>query len=228
MTEGAAHTGVRVRIWDAPVRLVHWLMVSLIGASWWTAHAGKLDYHRDSGYALLGLLTFRIYWGFAGSSTARFANFVRGPRAIGAYLRRLPVRMGAHEPAVPGHNPLGALSVIALLSLLAAQILLGLFAVDVDGIESGPLSSHVSFDAGRYCAKLHGRNFNLLLALVVLHVAAVLFYLVYKRQNLISGMLHGRRAFPAGAAPQVTFASMSRLLAGAALAGLVVWGVTRA
>jgi cytochrome b len=228
MTGGAALAEVRVRIWDAPVRLVHWLMAVLLGVSWWTANAGKMDFHRFSGYGLLGLLTFRIYWGFAGSSTARFANFVKGPAAIRAYLKLLPARIGAHRPAQPGHNPLGALSVIALLTLLVAQVTLGLFAVDIDGIESGPLSSHVSFDAGRYCAKLHARNFNFLLAIVILHVAAVLFYLVYKRENLIAGMVHGRRAFPAGAAPQVTFVSMSRLIAGAALAGLVVWGVARA
>ena len=196
MTGGVARGGVRVRIWDAPVRWVHWVMVALLGISWWTADAGKMDYHRFSGYGLLGLLTFRIYWGFAGSSTARFVNFVKGPAAIRAYLRLLPARMDARRPAQPGHNPLGALSVLALLTLLASQVVLGLFAVDVDGIESGPLSSRVSFDAGRYCAKLHARNFNLLLAFVILHVAAVLFYLVYKRENLIAGMFHGRRAFP--------------------------------
>lgn len=228
MTEGSAHPEVRVRIWDAPVRLVHWLMVALLGISWWTAKAGKMDYHRDSGYALLGLLTFRIYWGFAGSSTARFANFLKGPAAIRAYLKLLPARMGAHRPAQPGHNPLGALSVVVLLALLAAQIILGLFAVDVDGIESGPQSSHVSFDAGRLCAKLHDRNFNLLLAFAALHVAAVFFYLLCRRENLIADMLHGRRAFPADAAPQVSFGSMSRLIAGAALAGLVVWVAARA
>lgn len=228
MTEELAAAAVRVRIWDAPVRLVHWLTAALLGLSWWTAESGRMDYHRFSGYALLGLLTFRIYWGFAGSSTARFANFVKGPAAIRAYLAQLPARMGAHRPAQPGHNPLGALSVVALLALLAAQIILGLFAVDVDGIESGPLSSHVSFDFGRLCAKLHGRNFNLLLAFAVLHVAAVLFYLVYKRENLVAGMLHGRRAFPADAAPQVNFASPRRLVGGAVLAALVVWVVARA
>jgi len=228
MIDGAARAPVRVRIWDAPVRLGHWLMVVLLGLSWWTANAGKMDYHRYSGYGLLGLVIFRVYWGFAGSSTARFANFIRGPAAIRAYLAQLGSRMAAHQPAAPGHNPLGALSVVVLLALVAAQIVLGLFSVDVDGIESGPLSAWVSFDAGRFCARLHGRNFNILLAFAALHVAAVLFYLLYRRENLIAGMLHGRREFPPDAAPDVNFGSVSRLLGGAVLAGLVVWGVARA
>jgi cytochrome b len=202
-------------------------MVVLLALSWWTANAGKMAYHRFSGYGLLGLVIFRIYWGFAGSSTARFANFVRGPAAIRAYVAKLRSRMAAHEPAAPGHNPLGALSVVALLALVAAQIVLGLFSVDVDGIESGPLSAWVSFDAGRFCARLHGRNFNILLAFAALHVSAVLFYLFYRRENLIAAMLHGRREFPAGAAPHVSFGSLTRMLGGAVLAGLVVWGVAR-
>jgi cytochrome b len=228
MIDGAARQWVRVRIWDAPVRLVHWLMVFLLGVSWWTANAGKLDYHRYSGYGLLGLVVFRIYWGFAGSSTARFANFIRGPAAIRAYVAQLGSRMAAHMPATPGHNPLGALSVVALLALVAAQIVLGLFAVDVDGIESGPLSAYVSFDVGRLCARLHGRNFNVLLAFAALHVAAVLFYLFYRRENLIAAMLNGRRLLPANVAPPVSAISLTRMLMGAALAGLVVWGVARA
>jgi cytochrome b len=218
---------VRVRIWDAPVRLVHWLMAAAVGISTWTGKTGHLDYHRYSGYALLGLLIFRLYWGFLGSSTARFAGFVRGPRAIWAYLRKVPVRLEGRNPSAPGHNPLGALSVIALLLLLMSQVVLGLFAVDVDGIESGPLSNYVSFDAGRVCAHWHRINFNVLMGFIALHVAAVLFYLLVKRDNLITAMLHGRRVFPAANPPTVTFASWPRLFGGIVLAALVVWAVMR-
>src|SRR5690349_24353754 len=105
----------RVRVWDLPTRLVHWLLVLLVPFSWWTAESGRLEWHRWSGYGLLGLVLFRVYWGFFGSSTARFSRFVRGPRAIVAYLR-------GRLPASVGHNPLGALSVLALLGLLIAQI----------------------------------------------------------------------------------------------------------
>lgn len=219
---------VRIRIWDAPIRLIHWAMVVLIAISWWTAENGELEYHRYSGYALLGLLVFRLYWGFAGSSTARFANFVRGPGAILAYLRQMPARVADRSPiATPGHNPLGALSVIALLALLLAQVALGLFAVDVDGIESGPLSHLVSFDAGRACAEFHEDLFDVLLVLIALHVAATLFYLICKRDNLIAAMIHGHRNYPAGDSPRLSFASMPRLLIGIALAAFVVWIVAR-
>lgn len=219
---------MRVLIWDAPVRLIHWLMVLMFAVSWRSAETGAMNYHRYSGYTLLGLLLFRIYWGFAGSSTARFSSFVKGPRAVLAYLRQMPQRTGARQPAVPGHNPLGALSVIALLLLLSTQVLLGLFAVDVDGIESGPLSLYVNFDTGRRCAEWHGRVFELLLWMIGLHIAAVLFYLLYKRDNLIASMLHGRRVFPAEAAPAITRGSLVRLLSGVVLAALIVWAVTRA
>lgn len=219
---------VRIRIWDAPIRLTHWAMVVLIAISWWTAENGELEYHRYSGYTLLGLLVFRLYWGFAGSSTARFANFVRGPRAILDYLQQMPARVADRSNiATPGHNPLGALSVIALLALLLAQVALGLFAVDVDGIESGPLSHLVSFDAGRACAELHEDLFDVLLVFIALHVAAVLFYLIYKRDNLIAAMIHGHRNHPAGDTPRLSFASMPRLLIGIALAAFVVWIVAR-
>jgi cytochrome b len=224
---GASRT-VRVLVWDAPVRLIHWLMVLLFAVSWRSAETGAMNYHRYSGYALLGLLLFRIYWGFAGSTTARFSSFVKGPRAVLAYLRQMPQRTGARQPAVPGHNPLGALSVLALLMLLSTQVLLGLFAVDIDGIESGPLSLYVSFDTGRSCAAWHGRVFEVLLWMIGLHIAAVLFYLLYKRDNLIASMLHGRRAFPVEAAPAITRGSVVRLLSGVVLAALIVWAVTRA
>lgn len=209
-----------MRVWDLPTRLVHWLLVAGIGMSWWTGETGRLEWHRWSGYGLLGLVLFRIYWGFFGSSTARFARFVRGPRTVLAYLR------GAW-PVAPGHNPLGALSVVALLALLATQIVLGLFAVDVDGIESGPLSLYVSFEGGRAAAHWHGALFDVLLWLIALHIAAILYYGLVRKQNLAASMLHGEREFPA-AIPAVQHASVVRLVVGVVLAALLTWVVTRA
>jgi cytochrome b len=220
MTESAAPDPVRVRVWDVPTRLVHWLMVLLIPLSWWTAETGRMDYHRYSGYTLFALVTFRVYWGFVGSSTARFSQFVQGPRAIVSYLR-------AMSPSAPGHNPLGALSVIALLVLLLTQVLLGLFAVDVDGIESGPLSTYVSFETGRACAEWHGTVFNLLLVLIALHLLAVLYYVVFRNENLVGAMVHGERQYLAPL-PPVRAASVVRLLIGIVLAGALTWMVTRA
>lgn len=219
---------VRVRIWDAPVRIIHWSMVVLIAISWRTAETGEMVYHQYSGYALLGLLCFRIYWGFCGSPSARFASFIRGPRTILEYVKQLPSRVEHHEPSVPGHNPLGALSVIALLALVLTQIGLGLFAVDVDGIESGPLSMYVSFDAGRACARWHEQVFDVLVWFIGMHVAAVLFYLLYKRQNLIASMLHGRREYPDALAPAPAATPALRLIAGIVISCTIVWLVARA
>jgi cytochrome b len=211
---------IRVRVWDVPTRLVHWLMVLCIAASWWTGEQGHLEWHRWSGYTLLGLVTFRIYWGFFGGSTARFRQFMRGPRVILNYLR------GAW-PVAPGHNPLGALSVLALIVVMLFQVALGLFAVDVDGIESGPMSLYVSFETGRAAAEWHERVFNLLMGLIVLHVIAIGWYRFVKKEKLLEAMLHGARAYPA-VLPPVQGASAGRLVLGVVLATALTWAVSRA
>jgi cytochrome b len=206
---------LKTRVWDLPTRLVHWAFVVGVVFSWWTAETGRLEWHRWSGYTLLGLVLFRLYWGFVGASTARFGSFVRGPRAIAAYLR------GTGGAAV-GHNPLGALSVLALLGLLLSQIVLGLFAVDVDGIESGPLSRYVSFETGRACAEWHGVVFNLLTVLIAVHLLAVLYYGVFKRENLTGAMITGSRRFETERAPMES-ASLSRLIIGIVLATAITY-----
>jgi cytochrome b len=216
-----SHGRARIRVWDAPTRIVHWLLVVLILASWWTAETGRMEWHRWSGYTLLGLVIFRVYWGVAGASTARFSQFVRGPRAIASYLQ------GGWAVA-SGHNPLGALSVVALLGLLATQVVLGLFAVDVDGIESGPLSTFVSFEAGRAAAHWHEDIFNVLMALILLHVVAVIYYVFFRKQPLVAAMVHGKRAYPEPQPPPMQPASMVRLLLGITLATALTWWAARA
>jgi len=221
IVENSAPSPTRVRVWDVPVRLVHWLIVLSVAAAWWTADAGRMDWHQYCGYALLGLVSFRIYWGFFGSSTARFSQFVRGPRTIVAYLK-------GRWAAVPGHNPLGALSIIALLALMLTQAVLGLFAVDVDGIESGPLSTYVSFKTGRVAAHWHCELFDPLLWLIGLHIAAVIYYVFVKKENLIGAMMHGKRAYPEPQPPDMRSASVLRLVIGVVLAAGLTWTVARA
>ena len=206
-------------IWDAPTRLFHWLLVMLIAFSWWSAEARRMDWHRYSGYAILGLLVFRIFWGFTGASTARFAGFVRSPAATVRYLR-------GDEPAGAGHNPLGAWSVLAMLALLVLQVGLGLFAVDVDGFESGPLSDRVSFEAGRQAAAWHHLAFNALLALIALHVVAIAAYLVFRGKNLVGPMITGARAGPVDGAPMRPGSRLA-LVAGIGLAGLSAWAIAK-
>jgi cytochrome b len=213
--------GVRVKLWDGPVRLVHWLLVGLIAFSWW-ASEDHLNWHRWSGYTIIGLVIFRLWWGFAGGEAARFATFVKGPKAILAHLRTV----GRRDVAVtPGHNPLGALSVIAILLNLLVQVTTGLFAVDIDAFEAGPLSDRVSFELGRRIAEWHELSFRVLQALVVLHVVAIAYYFVWKRTNLLGPMITGRRALPSD--PGLAGAPWWRLILGVALAGAAAWFLSK-
>jgi cytochrome b len=212
------------KVWDAPLRCVHWALVLLICFSWWTADSGRMDWHRYSGYAVLTLLLFRIYWGFAGSTTARFSHFLRGPRNILAYFRQT---LAGAAPRHAGHNPLGALSVIALLLVLLAQTLSGLFTIDTDGMVSGPLSLWVSYRTGRDIGDLHSLSFDLLMILVILHIAAIIVYAVFKRQNLTAAMLHGNAPLPPGATREHRHAGWGRALPGLIVAGLLVYAITQ-
>ena len=178
-----------------------------------------MDWHRLSGYVILGLLAFRLIWGLVGSSSARFAEFVRSPRAVVAYAR-------GQGGAVLGHNPMGGWSIVALLALLVTQVSLGLFAVDIDGLESGPLSHWVSFDAGRTAAEWHEATFKLLQVLIVLHVAAVLFYLFVRRDNLIAAMLSGVKTVETAPEKAPAIAPLGRALLVVAIAAGLAWWVS--
>ncbi|PZQ63302.1 MAG: Ni/Fe-hydrogenase 1 b-type cytochrome subunit [Phenylobacterium zucineum] len=217
----APSSGVRVKLWDGPVRLVHWLLAVLMAFSWWSSE-DHLNWHRWSGYAILGLVLFRVWWGFAGGEAARFASFVKGPGATLAYLKTV----GSRDPSVtPGHNPLGALSILALLLVVLVQVVTGLFAVDIDAFEAGPLSDRVSFETGRAIAEIHELSFRVLQALVVLHVLAVVYYLVWKRTDLIGAMITGRRRLPSD--PGLAGAPWWRLVLGVVLAGAAAWFVSK-
>jgi cytochrome b len=222
MPQAVPGARIRARLWDGPTRIVHWALVLLIAFSWWSAEAAHMDWHRWSGYGVLGLLVFRLIWGVVGSASARFASFVKGPAATLAYVRTLRGRAASE---VPGHNPLGAWSVLAILAVLIFQIVTGLFAVDIDGLESGPLSDRVSFDTGRLLAHWHHQSFTVLQVLVALHVAAVIFYLTYKRANLVGPMITGRARFAED--PGLRFAPSWRLLAAAAAALFVAWWASK-
>ncbi|MDY6948674.1 MAG: cytochrome b/b6 domain-containing protein [Pseudomonadota bacterium] len=222
MNDASGNDSSAIRVWDWPVRLTHWLFVFCIVVSWWSAEQRVMQWHLYSGYTLLGLLIFRIYWGFAGSSSARFSHFLRGPSGVMAYLRE---SREAHRDA--GHNPLGGWSVAAMLVLMLVQVSIGLFVSDVDGLESGPLSHLVSFDTSRTLAEIHELVFNVILTLIGLHIVAILFYLLVKRDNLIVAMLTGRRRAggPAGRMSAMRAVPAWRVIPGIVLAGGVVWWV---
>jgi cytochrome b len=186
---------MKVPIWDLPTRLFHWLLVALVGFSWWSAENDEIDLHIWSGLAILSLLIFRLLWGLFGSSTARFANFVRGPRAILAYARD----MKGWRPI--GHSPVGALSVLALLGVLFVQVGLGLFAADNDGLYEGPLAYFISTDAAEDVADLHEDLFEVIKILVGLHIAAILFYRLVLGKRLVGPMITGKGSADAGVEP---------------------------
>ncbi len=185
-TDPATPVRIQVPVWDLPTRLFHWLLVALIGFSWWSAENQRLEWHIWSGLAILTLLIFRLLWGFIGSSTARFSSFVRGPRTVIAYVRDV------RGWRAIGHTPLGALSVIALLLLIGAQTVLGLFNTDDDGLVEGPLAPLISFDASDRVNALHDQLFDVLLVLIALHIGAVLFYRLLLGKRHIRPMITGR------------------------------------
>ena len=204
------------RIWDLPTRLFHWMLVLLVLIAWRSAEQRDISLHILAGSGIAGLLVFRVWWGFFGSTTARFANFLKGPGAVFAYARSLRT----HRDPEFGHNPLGGWSVAGLLLCLLALTGFGLFASDVDGLDSGPYSDLVDFDASRLASHLHALSFDGLEILVALHLCAILFYHLVKRHKLVHAMLTGRHP---GSSGENGFRPGSRpmLLIGAAL-GLAV------
>jgi cytochrome b len=174
----------RVKVWDLPVRLVHWSLALLVAGAFITQSIGgeAMVWHSRIGVAVFGLLAFRISWGFVGSSHARFSQFVKGPAAIRAYLK------GQWQGV--GHNPLGALSVLGLLGVLAVMAGTGLFANDEIAVE-GPLYAWVSADFSNFATKIHKFFEPLLIGVVALHVAAIVFYVRVKKDNIVRPMITG-------------------------------------
>jgi len=214
------------KVWDVPTRLVHWALAIGIATSWWSVENKQMDIHYWSGLTVLGLLVFRLYWGFAGPDTARFSHFIKGPAAVFGYVPKL---FSKDYRAAFGHNPLGALSVVALLLAIIVQVGLGLFATDTDGLFAGPLNRHIDYGTAKDVTDLHEDFFNVLLALILLHLAAIAFYLAVKRINLIGPMLTGKRRGEnlTGPAHGIEPIPLWRLAIGLALAFGFVWFVAR-
>ena len=181
----------REAVWDPITRLWHWLLAASVITGWILGEFRTfsiMQWHIYLGYLTGGLLVFRYVWGWVGPAPIRHRTLVASLRGIPAYLRRL----GRRRPSgVPGHNPLGALSVIAMVLALTAQVVTGLFSEDDALFFSGPLASEVSSDTIETMTSYHHLFSNVVLVLVALHVAAILFYLVWKRENLVVPMLNG-------------------------------------
>lgn len=217
------------RIWDLPTRVMHWGLVLSVFGAWLTREleGDWFAWHTRFGYAVLLLAATRILWGFVGTRHARFGDFVRGPAVILAYLRA-PKDDPARHTA--GHNPLGALMILALLVMLTVQAVLGLFAND-QVMEAGPLFGYVDPATSDRLTTLHERLFDVLAAAIGLHVAAAFYYLWVRRENLILPMITGRKPddlLPPGARDIGPSRTWVASLIAAALGALLWWLIATA
>lgn len=185
-----------VRVWDWPTRAFHWLLVLSILSAWlshrFAAAIGdpSLIWHRWNGYAILVLVIFRLIWGLVGSSTSRFAAFVRGPIFIVRYA--LDFLRGNKRPFL-GHNPLGTVMILVLLVAVLTQAMLGLFTLEHNEIVAGPLKRLLSDEATEVVSKLHVRGLNVILILVAIHIAANTAYGFIAREPLVRAMVTGTK-----------------------------------
>lgn len=212
-------------VWDLPLRLVHWLLVILVAFSWYTMEVSEaLDaqtWHEWSGYGILFLLVFRLIWGVIGGRHARFSDFVRGPGAVVSYVRNI---RGGGGKAYRGHNPLGALSVIALVGLLGLQVVTGLFAND-DILYEGPLFHLVDKETSDFLTGIHHQSWEVLQILIVLHLAAIAVYLFILKKNLVRPMITGQGNGPTEEGQVPVQGRVSAALVALALSAIAVWTV---
>ncbi len=208
-----------VKVWDAPIRLFHWALVVLVFMSWLTAHEDWMDWHMRSGYSIFALLLFRFAWGFIGSDTARFSQFVRSPIAALQHLAEFRRRAPNTEI---GHNAAFGWMVLVLLSLLALQVATGLCAND-QVLTEGPFAEAVGQDTSDWLSHIHVLNFKAIEILVALHVCAVVAYAVVKRHNLIGAMISGNKRLPATLLPPRLASPLLAAAILAAAAGIVAF-----
>jgi cytochrome b len=207
-----------VRVWDPLLRLTHWSFALLAPAMWFTAENSKWALHRRLGLVLLGLLVFRVLWGFLGPETARFASFVNGPGTVIAYLRGRWDKAATHI----GHSPLGGWSTLALIGIMLAQVTMGLFAGDpYDGM-TGPLNPLVGVMLADTITELHETFFWVVVGFVGLHLTAIAFYGA-RGDDLLSPMVGGSRPPIKGVSGIGPTPWGRALLAVAAAAGFALW-----
>ena len=211
----------KVRVWDLPTRLFHWaLVVCVVGLAVTAYSETALDWHVRLGYSVLALLLFRVVWGFIGGRWSRFASFLYSPSSVVAYLRGRP-----HPDHLVGHNPLGAGSVLAMLAFLLAHVGTGLVSDDESSFQ-GPLNRFVSSSKALAATWYHKQVGQwVLLALVLLHVAAVLYYVLKKRQALVGAMVVGDKHVAAPVQPSRDDVASRTVALGvfALCAGFVWW-----
>ncbi|MCU0984453.1 MAG: cytochrome b/b6 domain-containing protein [Acetobacteraceae bacterium] len=210
----------QVVVWDLPTRVFHWALVAAITGSIVTIQFHWMEQHALFGYAILTLVIWRVLWGFLGSENARFSHFLKGPGAVLAHLGHILTRKPDREAS---HNALGGWAVMALLVLVGAQATTGLFAND-DILFRGPLAGAVGKEMSDRITGWHFTTKNLLLAILVLHIAAAVFYRVWLRHRLVEAMVTGRKFLP-GDVPAPRLAGVGRALILLVLSTAAVRGI---
>jgi cytochrome b len=208
-----------IKVWDLPLRLFHWLLVITVAISYLSVKTDWLDVdiHWYAGLTVTFLWLFRLSWGFIGTSTARFSQFFPTPGKLLSYFSRSWQGVG--------HTPTGALSVIALLLLLAGMITTGVLASD-DITLQGPLAKYIDEAFSDQMSEWHSLLFNVLLGLIVLHVLAIVFYWLFKKDDLLTPMIHGKKSVPLSASLTLKPINKSlgwRLLLSLLIAGALTW-----
>ena len=212
--DSSVNNKIKLKVWDLPTRVFHWGMVALLGALWWSAEVGEMQWHQVFAYSLMVLILFRLVWGFIGSDTSRFSHFVKSPQDVLHYVKQ-PNRTSV------GHNPLGGYMVVTMIFVLLLQLTSGLFATD-EVFTEGPLYSLVSSDVSSLLTWLHKMNFNLLLVLAGMHILAVIVHGI-KGDKLVGAMITGYKHVTQDIATELRFKSnLIALVLACFLAGLAV------
>jgi cytochrome b len=207
-----------VHIWDWPLRLFHWLLVIAVVGAYVTGKLGGdlTDWHGRIGGLILGLLIFRIIWGFVGTTHARFVNFFPTFGRLAAYFK-------GNWHGV-GHNPVGALSVLALLAVLTVLAATGLFANDDIAFE-GPLFSLIDKSLSDKLSGIHALALDVLMGLLSLHLAAIAFHQLVKKNNLVLPMLTGRKQVHKAQASSIPAVGALRFLMTVVISSTLVWSI---
>jgi len=213
----------KVLVWDWPVRVMHWGLVVAVFGAWLTREleGDWFAWHVRCGYAVIVIACVRLVWGFVGTRHARFSNFVRGPKTVLHDLRALVQRDAEGNV---GHTPAGAWMIVALLAMLLAQGLTGLFSND-QVYQTGPLFGYVTGETSDRLTTLHKQIFDVLWIAILIHVLAAFFYLLVKRRNLIVPMFSGKKSrsdVPAGEEIETSRGIFAVVIAAVVITALVV------
>lgn len=186
------NTDQKKLIWDLPLRLFHWLLVLSILGSWYTSEqdGDMVDQHMLLGYFILGLVIFRILWGFLGTKHALFSQFIPSPNDIHSYAKQINTPTA---PKHPGHNPLGSLMVVMMIITILAQAVSGLFIND-DIFSSGPYYEIFGSEFSKWMKTVHYYAFDVMLVLIGLHLSAIVLYWWKKKMNLVLPMITGKKS----------------------------------